>query len=97
MMPRSYARRSQTNINIAAFYHLSMSSLSQALALCYCAYARVPPVPFGSATRAGNVPLLVFLPGVPACLSHPALTGRRARITVGKAQQADRGAFLLIV
>jgi hypothetical protein len=31
MMPRSYARRSQTKINIAAFYHLFMSSLSQAL------------------------------------------------------------------
>ena len=31
MMPRSSARRSQTKINIAAFYHLSMSSLSQAL------------------------------------------------------------------
>jgi hypothetical protein len=30
MMPRSYARRSQTKINIATFYHLSMSSLSQA-------------------------------------------------------------------
>jgi hypothetical protein len=30
-MPRSYVRRSQTKINIAAFYHLSMSSLSQAL------------------------------------------------------------------
>ena len=31
MMPRSYAPRSQTKINIAAFYHLSLSSLKQAL------------------------------------------------------------------
>ena len=31
MMPHSSARRSQTNINIASFYHLGMSSRSQAL------------------------------------------------------------------
>ena len=31
MLPRSSAPRSQTNINIAIFYHLSRSSLSPAL------------------------------------------------------------------
>ena len=31
MMPRSSERRSQMKINIAPFYHLSMSSLSQVL------------------------------------------------------------------